>query len=89
MQSSNYLFIVKAIKNMIEKEKLPILSSKNINQWNNFMLDVFGEVWTYAPKDSLKSSQDIVEGMDFILKDNGEVMTSIKIENPIDKIFDI
>lgn len=74
---------------MIEKEKLPILSSKNISQWNNFMLDVFGEVWTYAPKDSLKSSEDIVEGMDFILKDNGEVMTSIKIENPIDKIFDI
>lgn len=74
---------------MIEKEKLPILSSKNINQWNNFMLDVFGEVWTYVPKDSLKSSQYIVEGMDFILKDNGEIMTSIKIENPIDKIFDI
>ena len=74
---------------MIEKEKLPILSSKNISQWNNFMMDVFGEVWTYAPKDSLKSSEDIVEGMDFILKDNGEVMTSIKIENPIDKIFDI
>ena len=74
---------------MIEKEKLPILSSKNINQWNNFMLDVFGEVWTYAPKDSLKSSQDVYTGMDFILKDNGEIMTSIKIENPIDKIFDI
>ena len=74
---------------MIENGKLPILSSKNINQWNNFMMDVFGEVWTYAPKDSLKSSEDIVEGMDFILKDNGEVMTSIKIENPIDKIFDI
>ena len=74
---------------MIEKEKLPILSSKNISQWNNFMLDVFGEVWTYAPKNLIKPSKDIVEGMDFILKDNGEVMTSIKIENPIDKIFDI
>ena len=74
---------------MIEKEKLPILSSKNISQWNNFMLDVFGEVWTYAPKELIKPSKDIVEGMDFILKDNGEVMTSIKIENPIDKIFDI
>lgn len=74
---------------MIEKEKLPILSSKNINQWNNFMLDVFGEVWTYAPKDSLKPSQDVYTGMDFILKDNGEIMTSILIENPIDKIFDI
>ena len=74
---------------MIEKGKLLILSSKNISQWNNFMMDVFGEVWTYVPKDSLKSSEDIVEGMDFILKDNGEVMTSIKIENPIDKIFDI
>lgn len=73
----------------MKKKRLPILSSKNINQWNNFMLDVFGEVWTYAPKDSLKSSKDIVEGMDFILKDNGEIMTSIKIENPIDKIFDI
>lgn len=74
---------------MIEKEKLPILSSKNINQWNNFMLDVFGEVWTYAPKHLIKPSEDIVEGMDFILKDNGEVMTSILLENPIDKIFDI
>ena len=74
---------------MIEKEKLPILSSKNISQWNNFMLDVFGEVWTYAPKDSLKSSKDIVEGMDFILKDNGEVMTSILLENPLDEIFNI
>ena len=74
---------------MIEKEKLPILSSKNINQWNNFMLDVFGEVWTYAPKDSLKSSQDVYTGMDFILKDNGEIITKKKIENPIDKIFDI
>ena len=74
---------------MIEKEKLPILSSRNISEWQNFMLDVFDEVWTYAPKDSLKPSKDIVEGMDFIFKDNGEVMTSIKIENPIDKIFDI
>ena len=74
---------------MIEKRKLPILSSKNISQWNNFMMDVFGEVWTYVPKDSLKSSEDIVEGMDFILKDNGEVMTSIKIENPLDEIFNI
>ena len=74
---------------MIEKEKLPILSSKNVSDFNKFMLESFGEVWTYAPKHSLKSSKDIVEGMDFILKDNGEVMTSIKIENPIDKIFDI
>lgn len=74
---------------MIEKKRLPILSSKNISEWQNFMLDVFGEVWTYAPKDSLKSSRDVYTGMDFILKDNGEVMTSIKIENPIDKIFDI
>lgn len=74
---------------MIEKEKLPILSSKNINQWNNFMLDVFGEVWTYTPKDSLKSSEDIVEGMDFILEDTGQLMTSILLENPLDEIFNI
>lgn len=74
---------------MKNKNTLPILSSKNVSDFNNFMLDVFGEVWTYAPKDSLKSSKDIVEGMDFILEDTGEVMTSILIENPIDKIFDI
>ena len=53
------------------------------------MMDVFGEVWTYAPKDSLKPSKNIVEGMDFILKDNEEVMTSILIENPLDEIFNI
>ena len=74
---------------MIEKEKLPILSSKNINQWNNFMLDVFGEVWTYAPKDLIKPSKDIDTGMDFILEDTGQLMTSILIENPIDEIFNI
>lgn len=74
---------------MIEKEKLPILSSKNVSDFNKFMLESFGEVWTYVPKELIKPSKDIVEGMDFILKDNGEIMTSIKIENPIDKIFDI
>ena len=74
---------------MIEKENLPILSSRNVSDFNKFMLESFGEVWTYVPKELIKPSKDIVEGMDFILKDNGEIMTSIKIENPIDKIFDI
>ena len=74
---------------MIEKRKLPILSSRNVSDFNKFMLESFGEVWTYAPKELIKPSKYIVEGMDFILKDNGEVMTSVKIENPIDKIFDI
>lgn len=73
----------------MKKKRLPILSSKNVSDFNKFMLESFGEVWTYAPKHSLKPSKDIVEGMDFILKDNGEIMTSILIENPIDKIFDI
>lgn len=74
---------------MIEKEKLPILSSKNVSDFNKFMLESFGEVWTYAPKELIKPSKDIVEGMDFILEDTGQLMTSILIENPIDEIFNI
>ena len=71
------------------KNTLPILSLRNVSDFNKFMLESFGEVWTYAPKELIKPSKDIVEGMDFILEDTGQLMTSILIENPIDKIFDI
>ena len=74
---------------MIEKEKLPILSSRNVSDFNKFMLESFGEVWTYAPKELIKPSKNVTEGMDFILEDTGQIMTSILLENPIDKIFDI
>lgn len=74
---------------MKNKNTLPILSSRNVSDFNKFMLESFGEVWTYAPKELIKPSKDIVEGMDFILEDTGQLMTSILIENPIDEIFNI